>query len=199
MGTTTKLLIISGLILAGAVATLMLLAPQQRANVTASGTAQIGGAFSLIGTKGETVTDKDFRGKYMLIYFGYTFCPDVCPTELSAISEALDKLGPLANRITPLFISIDPERDRPKLVGEYVSNFYKTYVGLTGSKAQIKQVTKAYKVFYSKGKSTEPGEYTMDHSSIIYLMDPKGEYVAFFSYGTAPKIMAQKMAKLIDK
>ncbi len=154
--------------------------------VKTTGAAQVGGPFELVNQDGKTVTEKDFRGKYMLVFFGYTFCPDVCPTELQVISAALEKMGSSAKKVQPVFISIDPARDTPSVMKEYVSNFYPGMIGLTGSDQQIAKVAKAFLVVYSKVVEAGPDadEYAMDHTSSTYLMAPGGKFIKHFSYGT---------------
>jgi protein SCO1 len=165
-------------------------------SVATVGKAQVGGPFRLVDGSGKTVTDADFRGRFMLVYFGYTYCPDVCPAGLQVMAAALDKLGPKAEKITPIFITLDPERDTPAKIGEYVHSFHPRMVGLTGSLEEIAKVAKAYRVFWKKvSDDKNPGEYTVDHSSIIYLMDPKGEYVAHFTHATNVDQMAAKLAE----
>ena len=140
---------------------------------------RIGGPFTLEDGNGKQVTDKNFRGKYMLVYFGYTFCPDVCPTTLNAVAEAMDKLGPEASRIQTLFITVDPKRDTPAVVKHYAAAFGPGVEGLTGSPEEIAHVAQAYRVYYAEHR-TGPGanDYSMDHSSVLYLMDPKGGFLA---------------------
>jgi protein SCO1/2 len=168
----------------------------------ATGTVSIGGAFELTNQNGKRVTDKNFAGKYMLVYFGYTFCPDVCPTELQAMSEALDLLGKDADQLTPIFISIDPARDGVKEMKAYVKAFNPRLVGLTGSAQDIAKVAKTYRVYYSKvvekGKEDDK-DYAMDHSAIVYFMDRKGKYAAHFTYGTKPEVMAKKIRDILKK
>jgi protein SCO1/2 len=139
----------------------------------------IGGPFTLENGSGRPVTDKDFRGKYMLVYFGYTFCPDVCPTTLNAVADAMDKLGPTASRVQPLFITVDPKRDTPAVVQQYAAAFGPSIEGLTGTPEEIATVAKEYRVYYAEHR-TGPGanDYSMDHSSVLYLMDPNGRFVA---------------------
>jgi protein SCO1/2 len=139
----------------------------------------IGGPFTLENGSGRPVTDKDFRGKYMLVYFGYTFCPDVCPTTLNAVADAMDKLGPTASRVQPLFITVDPKRDTPAVVQQYAAAFGPSIEGLTGTPEEIATVAKEYRVYYAVHR-TGPGanDYSMDHSSVLYLMDPNGRFVA---------------------
>jgi protein SCO1 len=139
----------------------------------------IGGPFTLQDSSGKPVTDRDFRGRYMLVYFGYTFCPDVCPTTLSSVADALDKLGPDAAKVRPVFITVDPKRDTPEVVGKYAAAFAPGIVGLTGTPEEIARVAKAYRVYYAEHRTgPEPDNYTMDHSSVLYLMDPNGAFLA---------------------
>lgn len=164
------------------------------------GQVAIGGPFDLIDHKGNTVTDKDLLGSYTLVYFGYTFCPDVCPTSLQTASTALEML-PMrkSNKVVSLFITIDPERDTPEVMGEYVKHFHKSLIGLTGTLEQIKQAAKAYKIYYKKvvedGKQED--EYLMDHSAFQYLMGPDGKYLTHFSHGITPEEMAKKLSEYI--
>jgi protein SCO1/2 len=144
-----------------------------------SGGAAIGGPFSLRDGDGKPVTDRDFRGQYMLVYFGYTFCPDVCPTTLSAVADAMDKLGPAASQVRPVFITIDPARDTPSVVKQFAAAFGPHVIGLTGTPEEIAQIAKEYHVYYAEHRTGPgPNDYSMDHSSIMYLMDPKGDFVA---------------------
>ena len=139
----------------------------------------IGGPFTLENGNGKPVTDKDFRGKYMLVYFGYTFCPDVCPTTLSAVADAMDKLGPAASRIQPLFITVDPKRDTPAVVKQYAAAFGNSIEGLTGTPDEVAQVAKEYRVYYAEHRTgAGPNDYSMDHSSVLYLMSPTGGFIA---------------------
>jgi protein SCO1/2 len=163
-----------------------------------SGKALIGGPFTLTDSMGKRVTEQSFRGKYMLFFFGYTSCPDICPAGLQLMAGALEKLGPKAERITPVFISVDPERDTPEKLAGYVKNFDPRLVGLTGTPEEIAAVTKAYKVYYTKTPNKEhPDDYTMDHTSIIYVMDPNGEFVTHFTPATSVDEMAAKLRKIL--
>jgi protein SCO1/2 len=139
----------------------------------------VGGSFALEDGDGRPVAAADFRGKYQLIYFGYTFCPDVCPTTLAEIANALDRLGPKADKVQPIFITVDPKRDTPAVMKQYVAAFGPRMIGLTGTQEQIAQVAKEYRVYYAEHRTGPgPGDYTMDHSSIIYLMGPDGRFIA---------------------
>lgn len=165
-----------------------------------SGGPTVGGPFTLVGQDGKTVTDKDFAGKYMMIYFGYTYCPDVCPTALSDMATALDTIDPAkAAKVEPIFISVDPARDTPEHLAEYVSYFHPRLVGLTGSEQQVKEAARAYRVFYRLGQpeSDDPLDYLVDHTSIIYLVGPDGQLVTHFSHGTTPEAMAERLGKLL--
>ena len=170
------------------------LSPPQSAQGT--GKALIGGPFELVAHDGRKVTQADFAGKHMLVFFGFTNCPDVCPAKLNTISIALEDLGPLAEQVTPVFITVDPERDTPERMAEYVSNFSAGIVGLTGTPGEIKQAAKAYRVYYSKVemKNSASG-YTMDHSAFTYLMDENGEYVTHFAYGVGPAKMTERLRR----
>jgi cytochrome oxidase Cu insertion factor (SCO1/SenC/PrrC family) len=163
-----------------------------------SGKALIGGPFTLTDTTGKQVTDKDYRGRYMLVFFGFTSCPDICPAGLQLISAALDKVGAKAANVTPIFISVDPERDTRAKLGSYVNNFNPRIVGLTGTPEEIAAVAKAYKVFYEKTPNeASPAEYGMNHTSIIYLMNPDGEYVTHFTPMTSIDAMVDKLNKVL--
>ena len=168
--------------------------------VIATKGADIGGAFTLTDHTGKRVSDTDFRGRYMLVYFGYTSCPDDCPADLQTIGRAMDTLGARGRKITPVLITVDPERDRPAELKEYVAAFHPRMVGLTGSAAEIAQVAKAYKVYYRKppGAKTASGGYLTDHTSFIYLMGPGGKLRALFRPKTKPEILAREIARLID-
>ena len=149
---------------------------------TATG-ASLGGAFSLVSSDGVPVTDRSYRGKFLLVYFGYTYCPDVCPTTLNNIAQALVQLGNKADALTPLFISVDPKRDTPQVMGNYVKAFDPRIVGLTGSAAQIAAVAKEYHIYYAPQPADKAGDYLIDHSSFIYLMDRNGKFLKVFPGG----------------
>ena len=183
--------------LAGA-AILLFTAPHGGQAVQSSGTALVGGPFSLVGTDGKTVTDADFRGRYMLIFFGFTHCPDICPAELQVIAQALDKLGDKGKKVVPVFVTLDPERDTPQVMGEYVKSFGPNFVGLTGSPEAIAAAAKSYRVAYAKVENKESAsDYSVDHSALVYLMDPEGKYVTHFSFGTSADDMAEKLNKIL--
>ena len=162
--------------------------------VTGSGTALIGGPFNLTDQTGRKVTESDFRGRYMLVFFGYTYCPDVCPTELQVMTRAVESMGAAGEKITPVFISVDPERDTPETLKSYVENFGTRLVGLTGSPAEVAAAAKAFRVYYAKAGKAEGADYLMDHSNIIYLMDPEGRFVRHFTYTTDAKALAEELS-----
>lgn len=157
-----------------------------------------GGPFTLTDTAGKTVTEKDFAGRYRLIYFGFTFCPAICPTELAKITAAMKDIGPLADRITPVFITVDPDRDTPEVMGKYIQMFDKRLVGLTGTPEQIKQAAKAYKIYYAKVDDPKLTEYTMDHSSFIYFIDPDDNLLAIFRSQDDAAAMAAKITEALN-
>jgi cytochrome oxidase Cu insertion factor (SCO1/SenC/PrrC family) len=146
-------------------------------------TAGTEGAFNLVDPRGQPVTDRTFRGQWMLVYFGYTYCPDVCPTTLQTISSVLDQLGDQAARIAPIFITVDPDRDTPKIIGDYVALFDSRLIGLTGSPAQIAEAKSAYGVFSHRASSGGQGGYLVDHSSYMYFVGPDGKLRALFPAG----------------
>ena len=143
----------------------------------------IGGPFALIDHTGKLRTDEDFRGKLLLIYFGYSYCPDVCPTDLQQIGLALEQLGAASEAVQPLFITLDPERDTVAHLAEYVPLFHPRLLGLTGSPEQVQRAALAYKVYYAKYPPDSP-DYVIDHSSFVYLVDQAGKYIGFFPPGT---------------
>ena len=164
-------------------------------STTSSGNALLGGPFTLLNQRGEYVSDTDLKGKWMLVYFGYSFCPDVCPVDLLTMTSALEALGDDAKNIAPLFITIDPERDTVEQLNTYMSNFHPSIQALTGSAESIAQAANAYKVYYKKAEDPDMTYYLMDHTAITYLMNEKGEYVTHFPHGTE----AQKMVDTLKK
>jgi cytochrome oxidase Cu insertion factor (SCO1/SenC/PrrC family) len=157
------------------------------------GREPVGGAFALIDHAGKPRTDTDFRGKLLLVYFGFTYCPDICPTDLQNIGLALDMLGPAAESVQPLFITVDPERDTPAHLAEYVTMFDPRLIGLTGDAASIRKVADAYKVYYAKVPNEKGDDYTVDHTAFIYLMDRDGTYLGFFPPGTTPERIVESI------
>jgi protein SCO1 len=157
-------------------------------------TAAIGGPFSLTDQDGATVTERDFRGRPFLVFFGFTHCPDVCPTTLHEVSQIMLQLGPDAGRMRAAFITVDPERDTPPTIKDYLSSFDSRIKGLTGDVAAITAVAKAYRVYFKK-VPLDPGGYTMDHTAIVYLMDKEGRFVAPFSLKRTTEASAAELRK----
>lgn len=177
----------------------------QAATAVVSPAADFGGPFSLTDQDGMRRTDTDFRGKYMLLFFGYTNCPDICPTMLAVEAEALDKLGSRAGNIVPIFISVDPKRDTPAKLKSYLSAFDAMprsarldFVGLTGSNEDIAKAANAYRVYYRAhldGQTEDGAGYSVDHTTEVYLMSPEGKFVAYYSEGISPDEMAADLTK----
>jgi len=157
----------------------------------------VGGPFALIDHTGKPRTDVDFRGKLMLVYFGFTYCPDVCPTDLQNIGLALDQLGAAGEKVQPLFITVDPERDTPAHLAEYVLMFHARLIGLTGEAAAIRAAADAYKVYYAKVPNERGDDYTVDHTAFIYLMGADGKYLGFFPPGTPPDRLAETIRRYV--
>jgi cytochrome oxidase Cu insertion factor (SCO1/SenC/PrrC family) len=165
-----------------------------------SGVALVGGPFTMVNQKGETVSDKTYLGKPMLLFFGFTFCPDVCPTELQVMAAALTELGASGADIQPIFVSIDPERDSPEVMAAYVSNFGERFTGLTGTPKQVAEMAQVYRVFYAKQENqADPKNYQMDHSAIIYLMGADGKFLKHFSYSTDAKALAEGLKQALAR
>ncbi|NQW10045.1 MAG: SCO family protein [Alphaproteobacteria bacterium] len=159
----------------------------------------IGGWFELVDHTGEPVTYDDFKGKWPLIYFGYTYCPDFCPTSLTVMTQALERLGPLSDRVMPMMITIDPERDTVEALAAYHEHFDPRFVMMTGPPEQIDRAAKAWRVYYRKAESDSATDYLMDHSSITYLMGPDGGYVTHFGHDVTPEQMAETLREILQK
>jgi protein SCO1/2 len=161
----------------------------------------IGGPFRLQDQTGKTRTDADFRGQLMLVYFGFTYCPDICPTDLQAIGLAMDQLGNDAAKVQPLFVTLDPERDTVEHLAQYVPLFHPRLIGLTGNIKDVSQAADAYRVYYKRvATGDKPNDYTVDHSAFIYLVDRDGKYLGFFPPGTdAPRLVEMIRPHLIGK
>jgi protein SCO1/2 len=167
--------------------------------VTRTGTAAIGGSFSLVDQHGVRRSEADFAGKYLLIYFGFTHCVDACPVALLSMSQALDRLPPeIAGEVQPLFITVDPARDDPAQIALYLENFHPTMVGLTGTAAEIGAAAKAYRVPFDAPKPDENGDYQVQHGTAIYLMAPDGSYLAHFDHVTPPGEIAQALQRYVE-
>lgn len=159
---------------------------------------RIGGPFHLVDQDGRAVTERDLLGKPTAIFFGFTFCPEVCPTTLTEMTRWLDELGPDANRLNVVFVSVDPKRDTPAALKRYLSNFDPRIRGFTGSEADIAQAAKAYRIYYAK-VPLEGGEYTMDHTSTVFLFDARGGFVAPISYGAPHERGLAALRRLLDR
>ncbi|KPQ32574.1 MAG: cytochrome oxidase biogenesis copper metallochaperone PrrC [Porphyrobacter sp. HL-46] len=164
--------------------------------------ATIGGDFALTNSAGETVRWDDFAGRYRVVYFGYAFCPDICPTDMQRVAQGLKVLKASdpekAARITPIFITIDPERDTPAVVGEFAAAFSPDIIGLTGTPDQIAATAKAFRVFYAKGEAVEGGGYLVDHSNIVFLFGPEGEPLATLPVDQGADAVAVELRKWVS-
>ncbi len=161
--------------------------------------AQLGGPFELVDMHGRKFTQDDLKGKYTLLYFGYTFCPDICPTELTIIGETLNKLGDLRKQFRVVMVSVDPERDTPEVLKDYMANFGPEFIGLTGTPEQIRKMAKNWRAFYRKVPDESGESYSMDHTAVTYLLDKNGKYIRHFAYGTPPERMAKGILEAIRR
>jgi protein SCO1 len=172
-----------------------LVGPKGQAPVqqTYAGIADIGGPFALTTHTGVAVTDKTYEGQYTLLYFGYTFCPDVCPLGLMLMQDVMERLGPDAADIQPLFITVDPERDTPAVLKDFIEPFHPRLIALTGTPEAVAEVAAAYKMYYRRADFEGVEGYGIDHMNIFYLMGPDGTYVAHFLSPTSPKDVAESI------
>lgn len=163
--------------------------------------AAIGGDFTLLDKSGKTVRAADFAGRYRTLYFGYTFCPDVCPIDVQVLMQGYHLFAKehpeLAAKVAPMFVSIDPARDTPQVVGQFAAHFGKELIGLTGSDAQVAQVAKSFAVYYKKGEGAAPSTYLMDHSRAAYLMGPEGQPIALLPVDEDAAAVAAELAKWV--
>ncbi len=159
--------------------------------------SEIGGPFTLIDHEGRQVTERNYEGSYKLIFFGFTYCPDVCPVELRKMAEAMKEMGPVAANIQPIFITTDPARDTPETMKQYVKMFHPRLVGLTGSPDELKKVRDEYKVYAAKVEDPKLSDYTMNHSSYMFLMGPDNEPLALFTTQDSPADIAQDVQNII--
>ena len=194
--TAQILLMLAGFLAGVASIVLVVVLVSGRDPVPSAGAAAIGGPFSLVDQNGRTVTDKDLRGHPFLVFFGFTHCPDVCPTSLFEISEVLGKLGADAPKVSALFVTIDPERDTPAAMKDYLASFNPRLVGLTGDPAAIATVAKEYRV-YVKKVPLDHGDYTMDHTALVYLMDKEGRFVTPFNLKRTPEDAAADLRRYL--
>jgi protein SCO1 len=189
--------VLAGLLILGAGAILgLVLRDNPRGAAGTALASAIGGPFRLTDQSGRTVTDADLRGKWSLVYFGYTHCPDACPTTLNDIAIALEDLGPKRDAVRPVFITVDPERDTREVLKSYVTSFDAPILALTGTPEEIAQAAKGYRVYYAKHPEAG-GDYSMDHSSVIYVMDPEGRFTASFTHESTPEQIAERLKKLL--
>jgi len=194
---TARLLLVLAAFLAGLASVFLIIVIVTGRNpVPVASASAVGGPFRLTDHNGRTVTDQDLRGHPFLVFFGFTHCPDVCPTTLFEVSEVLGKLGADAARASALFITVDPERDTPEQMKDYLSSFDPRLVGLTGDPAAVAAVAKAYRV-YVKKVPLDGGDYTMDHTALVYLMDKDGRFVAPFNLKRQPEDAAADLRRYL--
>lgn len=187
-------LVLATVLAAGALWRLGDLRAQRGTQTISMEKVELGGPFTLTDQNGQKRSDSEFRGKYMLVFFGYTFCPDVCPTTLAVMAAALDKMGSGADRIVPIFISVDPSRDKPEVLKAYLSAFGPRFIGLTGTEEEVAATAKAYRVYVQAHKD-EGANYTVDHSGVVYLMDKSGAFLANYSLDASPDKLAADLTK----
>jgi protein SCO1/2 len=185
----------AALLIVGAVAAISFFYHASQSNAALQ-LPQVAGHFALSATDGSRVTDETFRGKWLLIYFGYTTCPDVCPTTLSAMAQALEKLGPRAGKVQPIFITVDPERDTAEIVGQYVKDFDPRFIGLVGSPQEIAAAAHDFHVYYVV-RQLGNNQYVIDHSSFIYVIDPSGRFVRLLTGDLLGHQLADELRKLL--
>ena len=183
--------------LAGA-AILLVTTPRGGQPVQSSGTALVGGPFSLVGADGKAVTDADFRGRYMLVFFGFTHCPDICPKTLQQIGDVLQALGPKGRDTKALFVAVDPERDTPAALKAYLASFDPRIIGLTGTPDEVNAAVKAYRAYVRK-VPTKGDDYTMDHTASVLLLNSNGEFAGTIAYGESPQAAIAKLKRLVDR
>lgn len=160
------------------------------------GEALVGGDFNFVNQDGAKVTNNDFRGKVMMVFFGFTSCPDICPVTSATFAKALELLGDKAIQVAPVFISVDPETDTPEVLKKFLANFDKRIIGLTGTEQQVEAAASAYKAYFAKATNSE-GNQTIDHSGFIYIMDKNGKYVKHFSYDANAEEIAGAVSDLL--
>ncbi|KAJ8508447.1 hypothetical protein ONZ45_g9292 [Pleurotus djamor] len=174
---------------------------EQERSAKQYGRPKVGGPFTLSKHTGEPFTDKDLLGKWSLVYFGFTNCPDICPAELDKVTAVMDELEKKHGSIAqPVFISVDPARDTPSRIGQYLSDFHKSFIGLVGPYDATKAVCKAYRVYFSTPPNADPnGDYLVDHSIFVYLMDPEGQFVEAFGQAVEAPQVIEKVNEAIDE
>jgi protein SCO1/2 len=195
---TSRLILMIAAFATGLVLSLsVVLLVAQRGSVPLAQASAVGGPFKLVDQDGHTVTEQDVKGKPFLVFFGYTHCPDVCPTTLFDISEVFRKLGPDADRVAALFITVDPERDTPEALKNYLSSFDPHLRGLTGDETAVDSAIKAYRAYAKKIPDSDGGGYTMDHTALVYLMDKEGRFVAPFNLKRRPEEAAADLRRYL--
>jgi len=158
----------------------------------------IGGPFSFTDQRGQPAGPAQWHGKFVLLYFGYTSCPDACPTDLAAIAAAIEALGPLGSEVQPVFVTLDPSRDKPELIGRYAESFHPRFAALRGSAAQTREVAAAYKVYFEKVSKRGTDQYSIDHTSFTYVLDAAGNYAGFFPPGTSGTRIAERVRAMVS-
>jgi protein SCO1 len=166
-------------------------------NELMSGKAQVGGPFTLTDQYGRLRSLEDFKGKLVLLYFGYAFCPDVCPTDLAAMAQAIRALGAQGDKVSPVFVTLDPERDTQELLRNYVAAFHPRFVALRGTEDEVRRVATAYKVYFEKVTPPGSSAYLIDHMAFVFLLDRDGKYLAFFPPGTSAERMAAMLREVL--
>ncbi|HCX14909.1 MAG TPA: SCO family protein [Rhodospirillaceae bacterium] len=203
-----KRILIAALILLSTLAVLLMYLPVMRPAPQSvplqTNKVQIGGPFSLVNTRGERVTESILKGHYSLVYFGFTYCPDICSLALQTITDAISGLELNSTVVLPVFISLDPERDTAEVVAGYIENFHPDFIGLTGTIVQIKTVAEQYRVYAKKSffkdvDGNETNNYTIDHTGFIYLMDPNGLYVDHFADGVTTPEITERLKKILAR
>jgi len=170
----------------------------ESSEIKSSGEALVVGSFTLTDQNGNKVSDSDFKGKNMLVYFGFTNCPMICPTDMANLTQVLEELGEDAKKIQPVFITIDPQRDTPEQIKTFLSNFYPTFVGLTGTPREIADVANKYRIYYKQVEAEDLQEYTMDHSAYTYLMGKDGKYLAHFRHEQPIEEVVRRISQRIN-
>ena len=195
---TTRLLLILSAFMAGLVLcfAVVLLVTGRGPSPLANPTAAIGGPFKLTDQNGNPISDRDLKGRPFLVFFGFTHCPEVCPTALADISQVMDKLGPDADKVNALFVTVDPERDTPAVLKDYLTSFNPRLLGVGGDADALAAVAKAYRVYYKK-VPLKDGDYTMDHTAIVYLMDKNGQFVSPFNLRRRPEELAAELRRYL--
>ncbi len=197
MPRSSTLILIVALVLSAATAGLLWHMEERARLASQAQPVQVGAPFRLIDQDGHGRSDADFHGRYVLLYFGYSYCPDVCPTTLALMGSALEKLGPQAKDIVPIFITIDPARDTPSVLKSYLAQFGANFVGLTGKQSEIAKVAHSYGVYFAK-HPLEGGNYSMDHTSAIYLLDRDGHFVKVYADDISAPALASDLKKVME-